>query len=167
MSRDGYPEVSLEVTVPHIVLPPLSKESAQEGEGEVNEGSEQIHLFTQRAWEGERAAADDMWTAGEVSTHTTGKSLFHLFRIKAIPALGQTLFLQILRPQSTRQGTRGGQQPLRVTEEMAFRFDYHQMPDTQTQQKPGEDDRPGQSQVVVVLDAEGIPNSYSIDGAED
>jgi hypothetical protein len=78
-----------------------------------------------------------------------------LFSLKGVQTHGQAFLLQILRRRERAE---------HVTDELTFTVVVCQskLPSEGTQRGL----LPGLNQVVIVLDEEGIPNSYGIDEAE-
>jgi len=158
VSPDQQPVLFVEVMVPRIVLPTEPAIA-----GNTDEEMEQVRIIPLNP-----SPSPDLSTAqsqqGEVSTYTTHTGPFHLFHIRNVPALGQALLLQILRPQKSNRQTRKGSHPLTVTDELAFTLEVSHSASAYTA-TPLEL-IPGLNQVTIVLSEEGIPASYSIDGAE-
>lgn len=106
---------------------------------------------------------------GEKLTYTTREGLFGLFRIKAVVAQGQHYLLQVLRQggaseqKQRRTGEAAGQ--MGVTDELVFTISYTSAGDISSSASSSTL-TPGLNRVEILLDEEGIPVSYSIDGAE-
>jgi hypothetical protein len=158
--------VNLEVTVPSLILPiPSLDLDATSAEAEqVRLSSTDTRETTARAQAGQQPAS-----VGEVTTSATygaQQEPFRLFAIKHIQTHGQALLLQILRHWKRRNQARGATatQSAHLTDELLFTVEVRQSktPAEGTRRTP----YPGRNQVIIFLDEEGIPNSYSIDGAE-
>ncbi len=106
---------------------------------------------------------------GEKLTYTTREGLFGLFRIKAVAAQGRLYLLQVLRlsrggrQKQRRTGEAAGQ--MGATDELAFTISYTSDDDTSSSASLSTL-TPGLNRVEILLDEEGIPVSYNIDGAE-
>ena len=162
------PAIKLEVTVPHIVLSLNGHQVENRAEADQQLPSEQLRLLPLGRQSGT--------TSGQYSEFTPAPShdqigRFCLFRLNNIVAQGGGFLLQILRmyPISRRQGNRREQVgQLRLSDNLAFTIEFCRAEDS-----PGVDQAhnsrglvPGLNSVVVYLDAEGKPGSYSIDGVK-
>lgn len=158
--------VNLEVTIPRLILPIPSLDLAATSAEE-----EQVRLSSIDAHEtSARALSDQQSTSiGKATTSATygaQQEPFRLFAIKHIQTHGQALLLQILRHWKRRNQARGATatQSVHLTDELLFTVEVRQ------NKTPAEGTRrtlyPGRNQVIIFLDEEGLPNSYSIDGAE-
>jgi hypothetical protein len=156
VSRDIQPSINLEVTVPHIVLPSLA------GDGKIGEEMEQIRLLPVKA-DISRRSLSAPEVVGEASTYATYTGLFHLFRLKVVPEQGRRYLLQILRQRKERSQSRKVQGESRVTNELALTLEYHQATEDNSAHAGL---IPGENHVVIMLNEDGVPDNYTIDGAE-
>ena len=162
------PVIKLEVTVPHIALP-LSRHQVEDwAEADQQLPSEQLRLLPLGRQTGT--------TSGQYGEFTPTPSLdqkgrFRIFRLNNIIEQGGGFLLQILRmyPTSRQQGNRREQLgQLRLSDNLAFTIEFRR-----TEDSPGADQAhnsrglvPGLNSVVIYLDAEGKPSSYSIDSVK-
>jgi hypothetical protein len=185
VSSDTQPAINLEVTVPRILLPPLyerptrSEGSAGEEEEQPNQQAEpveekaddldreQVRLSSINV--GPASRQTQVVQVGELSTYTTRQGPFHLFRIDHILAHGQAQLLQVLRRGKGRERPQRNSRdaaPLRVTDELAFILKFRHNTAEDAAEAAREALLPGWNQVVIVLDEENAPITYSIDGSE-
>lgn len=168
VSGDRQLLVNLEVTVPRLVLPIPSPDV-----DEASDKMEQVRLSTIDAPDISPIARSSLQriSVGEAAApaaYATQQEPFRLFSIKRVQAHGQVLLLQVLRhwkrDDEEQHRTVGRRQPFRTSEELAFTVEVRH------RNAPSETTRetllPGLNLVVISLDEEGIPNSYTIDGAE-
>ncbi len=166
MDRDRQLMVNLEVTVPRLILPVPSLDLDA-----TSTEAEQVRLSSIDAQEISALAQHDQQPApvGEATasaTYGARQEPFRLFAIKHIQTHGQALLLQILRLWKRRNQPRRATatQQAHLTDELLFTVEVRQSktPAEGTRRTP----YPGRNEVIIFLDEEGIPNSYSIDGAE-
>ena len=166
MNRDRQLLVNLEVTVPRLILPIPSLDL-----GATSDEAEQVRLSSIDAQETSALAWHDQQpiAVGEAiasATYAAQQEPFRLFAIKHIQTYGQALLLQILRLWKRRDQTQRGTatEAAHLTDELLFTVEVRQSesPSEETSRTPF----PGRKQVIIFLDEEGIPNNYSIDGAE-
>ena len=166
VNRDRQLIVNLEVTVPHLILPIPSLDFS-----ETSDEAEQVRLSSIDAQETAVQAQHDQQpvVVGEATvsaTYAAQQEPFRLFSIKHVQTHGQALLLQILRLWKRRNQRQHGAriQLEHLTDELTFTIEVRQS------KAPSEETRrisfPGHNQVIIFLDEEGIPTSYSIDGAE-
>jgi len=162
------PVIKLEVTVPHIALP-LSRHQVENwAEADQQLPSEQLRLLPLGRQTGTTSGQYGEFTP--VPSHDQN-GRFRIFRLNNIVAQGGGFLLQILRmyPTSRQQGNRREQVGhLRLSDNLAFTIEFRR-----TEDSPGADQAhnshslvPGLNSVVIYLDAEGKPGSYSIDGVK-
>jgi hypothetical protein len=158
--------VNLEVTVPRLILPIPSL-----GLDATSTEAEQVRLSSIDTHETSALAQSDQQPApvGEATTSATyaaQQEPFRLFAIKHIQTHGQALLLEIFRLWKRRNRPRRATaiQPAHLTDELLFTVEVRRS------KTAFEGTRstlyPGRNQVIIFLNEEGIPNSYSIDGAE-
>jgi hypothetical protein len=174
VNRDIPPVISLEVTVPSIVLPTMGEDveaSEATNEERSSQEREQVHLLPLDREGLQRPAREqgEPILQGEKLTYTTREGLFGLFRIKAVAAQGQLYLLQVLRQgrQSEQKQRRIGEgaSQMGVTDALVFTISYTSTDDISSSTSPRAL-TPGLNRVEITLDEESIPVSYSIDGAE-
>ena len=185
MSQDVSLEVILQVTVPHIVLPTgntfasiergRSGSREQEVERTPDEDQEQVRVLRLPLQSSISSPEhnEQQFLTGEAVTYTTQRGgLFRLFRFKNLPTQGQKLLLQVLRRwkrgnQQSSTATKDREQ-LWITDELAFSIEFRKIDDTTEKLPAGRVSAlyTGLNQVVIFLDKDGIPTSYSINGAE-
>lgn len=152
VSGETLPDVNLEVIVPRILLPEEQNSRHEDipprAASRETTSPATIEARLLSIQQGREPAQ------GEESTHATEQRLFHLFRFKHILAQGHLHLLQVVRKRENARDI--------VTDELAFSLEYR---------RAGSEDAPDealatpeQHRVVVVLDEEGLPVSYSIDG---
>jgi hypothetical protein len=180
--------VNLEVTVPSIVLStkrkrPEQREASlparQQSANSEDEAREQVRLLpvdfqqdtSSRQWREQHS------NTAEVSTRMTHALRFRLFRITIpAPAQGRSFLLQVLRRYKKHIGKKLGKsnkvnedsgfpEQFSVTDSLSFSIAFRHLNGT-TETTPTPTLTPGLHQVVIYLDNEGTPVSYSIDGAE-
>ncbi len=169
MSRDIQRPIRLEVTVPSIVLPSLSKQAKQREADETQEAVEQVRLLSLDPPVHRHSTPITQEIArGEPSTHTTRTGLFHLFQCTTMLIPQKLYHLQVLRTAKARKRKQSlAEAPsLAPTEQLAFSLEYrHQeSDDSSSEQLAGF--QPGLTHVVIYLDEENIPNGYRVDGVE-
>jgi hypothetical protein len=158
--------VNLEVTVPRLILPipSLDLDATSAEVEQVRLSSVDAHETSARAQSGQQPVSIDEATTS--ATYIAQQGSFRLFAIKHIQTHGQALLLQILHHWKRRNQAGGATatQPAHLTDEVLFTVEVRQSktPAEGTRRTP----YPGRNQVIIFLDEEGIPNSYSIDGAE-
>ena len=185
MSQDVSLEVSLQVTVPHIVLPSgntfasiergWSGSTEHEVERTPDEDQEQVRVLRLPLQSSLSLPEhnEQQFLTGEAVTYATQRGgLFRLFRFKNLPTQGQKLLLQVLRrwkhgnqPSSTATADR---ERLWITDELAFSIEFRKIDDTTEKPPAGRVSvlYAGLNQVVIFLDKDGTPTSYSVNGAE-
>ena len=180
--------VNLEVTVPSIVLStngqrPEQREASlptrQQGVNSEDEAREQVRLLplgfqqdtSSLQWREQQS------NTSEVSTRMTHALRFRLFRMTiAAPAQGRSFLFQILRRykkhaaenlRKSKELKEANELPEHfcVSDALAFSITFRHLNGT-TETTPTPTLTPGLNQVVIYLDNEDTPVSYSIDGAE-
>lgn len=165
--------INLEVSVPRITLP-TRREKLQHAQNRpiiqgdeleqvriLRPGTQQSATFLQRHEQPEVIA-------GMASPHENqkGKRRFRMFRLQGLPAQGQALLLQILRPGRSKTGNPQAQSA--PTDELVFSVEFRRLSEfsgtSRSESVPVL--APGLNRVVIFLDEENIPCSYSIDGTE-
>lgn len=165
MNSEIQPKIQLEVTVPHIFLPTVDKLSEAEHASTPNEETEQVHLLPLETQSQSQAQQS---TKGQASTYATQKAHFCLFRFNNLSAQGKAILLQIRRQWKRshlgRQPIKQDSDHLWVTDELTCTIEYHHS--TSQNSSTHLELIPGHNRVAIVLDEDGTPTSYSIDGAE-
>ncbi len=183
MGSDPPLVVRLEVTVPRIVLPQLHAPhepqthteqldrigaEQERVDGKDDEVGEQIRLLAQ-----ELTQFLEQHPVIEATSRLIHTLHFRLLQA-TVPVQGRVFGLQILRGRNwfNRHGTRtperkSGDQMF-VADELAFSLEFlpPQESSPAVSSTPVTPITPGLNQVVIFLDHDGIPVSYSIDGAE-
>jgi hypothetical protein len=171
---DSTHTISLEVTVPRIVLPlSPAAQISPDTTAESIEAPEQVSLLTtspqRRGLSTHIAPVTD--TTLEVTTHTKTQGLFRLFRLKSVPIPGRLYLLRVQHAQ-TRQTSRP-RAPQKVLpqdspliDDLAYTIEFRSSADNPTAQRARRSLAPGHHEVTILLADDGIPTSYSIDGAE-
>jgi hypothetical protein len=164
VNRDRQLIVNLEVIVPRLVLPIPSLDVSK-----TSDEVEQVRLSSVDVQPTLAQHSEQPGAVGEATTsatYATQQRPFRLFSIKGVQTHGQVLLLLLLRRwqrRDRRQHGAGTQLEL-ITDELTFTVEARQS------KTPSERTRrtllPGLNQVVIFLDEEGTPNSYSIDEAE-
>lgn len=182
MGGDAPLVVRLEVTVPRIVLPqlhalherrthagPLDRAGAgQEHVRGKDEEGEQIRLLAQ-----ELTQFREQHPVIEATSRLIHTLRFRLLQA-TMPVQGRVFGLQILRWRNwfshdeTRTASRGSDDSLFVADELTFSLEFlrPQEPSPAVSSIPVSPFTAGLNQIVIFLDHDGIPVSYSIDGAE-
>jgi hypothetical protein len=183
----GVPKVHLAITIPHLML--IDKESVSQSEVDSGQhidhpaqvaGNQQpgaterieVQLLTTGTQKHPDSPQDDSakrLMEAKLSPLTLQTKQFGVFHAKDIPAQGEMLLLRVLRqwmagkrpgPDNTHQN-----EQFQRSDEMAFSVEFHHV-DEATEIAHLSDLQTGLSRVVIFLDEEGKPCSYSIDGAE-
>jgi hypothetical protein len=167
VSQDVEPVVHCEVLVPRIVFPTLA---GQEAGYRAGAQMEQARVLPINLSPPTLSTPQSQSIQGEASTYTTPKGPFRLFRISNVSTLGKALLLQILRfkknhphEEHSRRARKNSDQFI-VTDELAFTLEFSHSASEYTS-TPLEL-IPGLNQITIIHSEEGIPDSYSIDGAE-
>ena len=184
MGSDSPLVVRLEVTVPRIVLPQLhasNKPQTHTGQlDKVSTEQERVH------GKDDEAVGDQIQLLAQELTKfreqhpviEATSRLIHTLRFRLLqatmPVQGRVFGLQILRwrnwfsHQGTRTSGRGSGDQLFVADELTFSLEFlpPQEPSPEVSSAPVTPITPGLNQIVIFLDHDGIPVSYSIDGAE-
>lgn len=160
--------VNLEITVPRIVLSTTKKQSslAASASGEQSRETESVQLLSP-------GAVQPQVVASEGTERMTHAVKFRLFRLGMLE-VGKPLLLQVLRRRNEERSLNQRSEKnerFSVTDTSAFTLEFQQLDEDplqatltgNPQEKPLE---AGINRVVVYLDKEGMPASYSIDGAE-
>jgi hypothetical protein len=168
LSKNVQPVIKLEVTVPHIALSLRGNQVEDWTEADQQLPSEQLRLLPLGRQTG--TISGQYGEFAPVPSHDQN-GRFRIFRLNNIVGQGGGFLLQILRmyPTSRQQGNRrGGVGELRLSDNLAFTIEFRR-----TEDPPGADQAhnsrdlvPGLNSVVIYLDAEGKPGSYSIDGVK-
>ena len=178
MQSDTTHIVNLEVTVPRIVFATPQNRSEQrevssiQQENEVEE-TEQVRLLPIPLGRQQTTASqqrrEQQVSSSESSVHMIHSMRFRMFSMK-VPA--SPFLLQVLRRywhNHTRNPAKENEQ-LYVADTSAFTVEFRHQAEpagtTSVGQLPGSLLLPGFNHVVIHLDDEGMPSSYSIDGAE-
>jgi hypothetical protein len=160
LSKNVQPVIKLEVTVPHIALPLSRHQVEDQAEADQQLPSEQLRLLALGRQTGTTSGQYDDFTP--VPSHDQN-GRFRLFRLNNIVAQGGGFLLQILRmyPSSRQQGNRREQiGQLRLSDNLAFTIEFRRADQAHNSRGLV----PGLNSIVIYLDAEGKPGSYSIDG---
>jgi hypothetical protein len=169
VSRDIQQPIRLEVTVPSIVLPSLSKQEKQREADETQEAVEQVRLLSLDPPVHRHSTPTTQEIArGEPSTHTTRTGLFHLFQCTAMLIPQKLYLLQVLRaskPEKRKLAT-PEPAPFDPTEQLAFSLEYRYQESDDSSSEQQVDFQAGSTHVVIYLDEENIPNGYRVDGVE-
>lgn len=163
MSRDTQPSIDLEVTVPRIILPSIDVDRLKDTV-KSDEELEQVRLSSIDIQDPQRPpqSHEQQCRQGEASTYTSWRGLFRLFRIKAIPMQRWATLVQVLR-KSSRQ-TKSDAADFQVTESLPCKIEYQYV--TTNNSPLHIEVIPGLTRVVIVLDEDGIPITYNVDGSE-
>jgi hypothetical protein len=183
----GVPEVHLAITVPQLML--IDKASVSQSEVDTGQhidhpaqvaGNQQpvaterieiqlLTIGTQKHPDSPQDDSSKQLMDTKLSPLTLQTKQFSIFHAKDIPAQGEILLLRVLRqwmvgnhsrPDNTHQN-----EQFQRSDEMAFSVEFHHI-DEATEIAHLSDLQTGSSRVVIFLDEEGKPCSYSIDGAE-
>jgi len=167
--------IALEVTVPRIVLPfSTPAQATDDTETGPVEDAEQLSLLTaQRQQRGRMLLLTPVTDiTPEVTTHATTTAIFRLFRLN-ITAIPGWLYLLRVRhkqePQTTspRTSQKGNhQQYTPFIDDLACIVAFTSITDDSSEQHARRPLTPGRHEAVIILDEEGIPTSYCIDGVE-
>lgn len=185
MGSDAPLVVRIEVTVPRIVLPQLhAPHERRTHTGQLDRASTgQEHVRGKDDDEGEqiRLLAQELTQFREQHPVIEATSrLIHTLRFRLLqatmPVQGRVFGLQILRwrnwfSHDRRQNRAAGRESddsLFVSDELTFSLEFlrPQEPSPAVSSAPVTPFTPGLNQIVIFLDHDGIPVSYSIDGAE-
>lgn len=190
MDSDTPLVVNLEVSVPRIIMPTGWKRSrqgedllatGQHSESSNDEEVEQVRLSAaglQQTPSPVQQREQRLISAREVSTRMTHALRFRLFQMTiTVPVRGRTFLLQVLRKCSTyidgerrkrtntnKDDEHSGQ--FSITDTSAFSVAFRPLDETAALPSAASPPIAGLNQVIIYLDDEGIPVSYSIDGAE-
>ena len=162
------PVIKLEVTVPHIALPLNGRQTEDRAEADQQLPSEQLRLLPLGWQSGTTSSQYSEFTPAPTYDQN---DRFCLFRLKNTVAQGGGFLLQILRmyPALRQKGNRREQVgQLKLSDNLAFTIELRP-----TEGSLGTEEAhnsrvlvPGLNCVVIYLDAEGKPSSYSIDGVK-
>jgi len=186
MESDRQQSIHLEVTVPHIHFsrhsptPVPNPALEQQATDQAGVESEQVRLVSLAQQSDGKSLRSEEWqqSVGESSSHLLHSVPFQVVRINQIPLpeQGQDFLCQILRQHSAlphRTSTKVRAAQPSVTDELAFSVEFrHTASATETETRNVVDSRaaptpvPGLSRIVIYLNSEGTPDSYSIDGSE-
>ncbi|MDQ2904398.1 MAG: hypothetical protein ABI456_04915 [Ktedonobacteraceae bacterium] len=156
MDSHEQPIFHLEVTVPCIVF-----STGKQGQHQDN-APEQAHLLALDVPLSPHNMQQYSLQADPIST-AAGQERFHVLRLDKIPTTGQVFLLQVLRQGVKEQLSEDeGAFASEPADEVAFRVEFRQQGAAPTETAL----HPGVSLVVILLDNEGRPTSYSIDGTE-
>jgi hypothetical protein len=173
LSRDLKRVIQLEVTIPHLVLPTPESSSftpntqpltSSHPEANKEEGAEQVYLqVIDQPGQSISQPAYGM-TKSKTLTYASRRGPFHLLHLYYHFKHGQGLLLQILR-----RCQRGQSRPLQPTskhidDEIPCLLEYR--PASSTRDSKPIEIIAGVKRIVIMLDEEGVPCRYSIDGAE-
>jgi hypothetical protein len=171
-SAPGYP-VAFEVTVPHIVLPSVTSAQTKDAvRADAGEDEEQFALLTAPYQQRDRTPQFTLNTeiTPEVTTHATTMGIFRLFRLKLITTSAWLYLIRIQhiqKQQTTRPRTAPGatRQPYTPhLDDLVCTISFTSITDDTSTHRPL---TPGRHEVVILLNEEGIPTSYRIDGRGD
>jgi hypothetical protein len=191
MDSDRQQTIHLEVTVPHILFshrtqvpnPALEQQTTVH----IDEGGEQVRLepLTHQQEEKLPRSEERQPSMSESSSHILHSVPFQVFRLSKIPVQdqGQEFLCQILRQHSASSrhtskklnatSTHTDAEHFSVTDELAFSVEFrHTDTDSATEtgsvveREAASIPVPGLNRIVIYLNSEGTPDSYSIDGAE-
>lgn len=144
--------VQLEIAVPVIQFPRLSDSTLTEASPDGGmDMIEQARL--QRLDLAAQHNGDQGEQAEEIATYTTQHGPFRQIRFRQIPTLGQRLRIQIWRRWPRTHSAEVVNDELNLSVSFVSRAASLR-----------EELWPGVNQVVIQLDAEGMPTNYSIDG---
>ena len=179
MSTNWQPVINVEVIVPHIILPTISKKSAPGKHTEErtpptlpedgSQSSEKVEEYVRLVSHDPQITPqphqryDQQSLQSATSRHRTQKDVFGLFHIKNVPVQGQKLLLQVLRQWKNQRHTREDQDVTRVTDDLVLMVESHQL---NTGDPSGVVLIPGVNRVTITFDKEGTLSGYSIDGTE-
>ncbi|MFL5625269.1 MAG: hypothetical protein ACJ788_06685 [Ktedonobacteraceae bacterium] len=168
MKSEALLIVNLEITVPHIVLSATRKQSssAASAPGEQRRETERIQLLAPDA-------VQPQVVASEGTERIAHAVKFCLFRLDMLE-VGKPLLLQVLRRRNEERSLnqrRESNEGFAVTETSQFTLELRELNRDPLQADLTRDPQEkvleaGINRVVVYLDNEGTPGSYSIDGAE-
>ena len=163
VSRDTQPAIYLEVTVPRIILPAIDEETRSKEIGTMDEEGELVHLYPLDIQDPPRSPQSQKqpYIQGEATTYTSRQGLFRMFRITDLPKQGWAILIQIVRQNDQRKK---GTARLQVIEDLTCKIEYQQT----TAESPSLPIEviPGLNRVVIALDEDDTPITYSIDGSE-
>jgi hypothetical protein len=157
MQSDTTHIVNLEVTVPRIVFATGKGHEAHAPDDD----EEQVHLRP--------VGTQQQLSTGEISAHMIHAIRFRLFRTQ-LPALGRPLLFQVLRrwhkPVDGNLVRRDKR--LYVSDTVTFSVEF--LPQSDTSEKASlqatrQAIHPGLNYIIIYLNDEGTPSSYTIDGA--
>ncbi len=183
----GVPKVQLAITIPQLML--IDKEPVSQSEVDTGQhidhpaqvagnqhpvATERIEvqlltIGTQKQSDSPQGDGAKQLMEAKLSPLATHTKRFGMFRAKDIPAQGEILLLRVLRqwmagkrpgPDNTHQN-----EQFQPGDEIAFSVEFHHV-DEAAEKAHLSDLQTGLSRVVIFLDEEGKPRSYSIDGAE-
>jgi hypothetical protein len=185
MSSDTPLVVNLEVTVPRIIVAtriPHFGSSERETRGQDSEGSEkedvgeQVRLVPLGQWQDtsvqQRSALQQEDIEAPLRMAHTVR--FRLFRLQ-LPAQAQSFLLQVhrwralFRGAEKRKATSSNHEPFYLSDNMTFSLEYRRSTEpgkTAEESTPTPTVVPGMNKVVIYLNSEGAPESFSIDGTE-
>ncbi len=149
--------VNLEVTVPRIAFATGKGQEAHDPDDD----EEQVYLTP--------VGTQQQLSTGEISTHMIHTIRFRLFRIQ-LPALGRPLLFQVLRRwhKPVDGGPARRDERLYVSDAATFSVEFLPQSDASEKvslQATGQAMHPGLNHIIIYLDNEGTPSSYTIDGA--
>jgi hypothetical protein len=165
--------IALEVTVPRIVLPfSTPAQALDDTEPGSDSDAERLALLIaqrqQRTRTPQFTQATDI--TPEVTTHaTTTAAIFRLFRLKITAMSGWIYLLRIRhrqKSQTTEPQKGSHQQYSPFIDDLACTVTFTALTEDSREQHARRSLTPGRHEVVILLDAEGIPTSYRIDGVE-
>lgn len=184
----GVPKVHLAITIPRLTL--IDKEPVSQSEVDTRQhidhpaqdagdqhpvATERIEVQlvtpgTQEQPDSLQGDSSKQFIEAKFSPLATHTKRFGMFRAKDIPAQGEILLLRVLRQwiaanHSKPDNTHQQNEQFQLGDEIAFSVEFHRI-DEATEIAHLLDLQTGLSRVVIFLDEEGKPCSYSIDGAE-
>lgn len=163
MNSKTQPKIQLEVTVPRILLPTVDQQPESEQKSTSNEETVRILPIETQSQSQVQQSPE-----GQVSTYAIQRGNFRLFRLNNLSIQGKAILLQILRQWQrshlSQQSIEQDSDPFWVTDELTCTIEYHHS--TSQNSSSHLELIPGHNRVAIVLDEDGIPISYSIDGAE-
>ena len=166
VSRDMQRPIRIEVTVPVIRLPSLSKQTPPTEE--IPDVAEQICLLAPvTSAQQDPTATYQEIARGEASTYSTQAGLFRLLECTATFISGQRYLLRILRAtELTKKRAAPEMISPGLTEQLvlSLRYRHHGLDEHSSEEQT--EMQPGLTQVAISLNEEDTPDGYYIDGVE-
>ena len=186
MDSDPLPVVNLEVTVPvlptglHRHEPIQAPVTRQDSESNESEEAEQVRVIGLQQNSSPHRPREQRTATGDVPARMIHSIRFRVFHL-TMPAQGQPFLLQVLRRYNEHTGKKRRKRnrakednagSFSMTDALAFSVEFRSSSEiVETPVAPSTPTStptltPGMNRVVIYLDNEGTPASYSIDGAE-